>query len=225
MIQIEHVNHYYGKGRFRKQVLFDISVDIRPGEIMVMTGPSGSGKTTLLTLIGGLRSVQEGSLKVFEIELFNQNKKFLENIRRKIGFIFQSHNLLSSLTALQNVQMANILSDNSSVKESKNKAKEILKSVGLEEHLDAYPSQLSGGQKQRVAIARALVNQPKIILADEPTASLDKLNREDVLRLLYQLAKKQNCTVLFVTHDTRTLKIADRIINLEDGKVTTALEY
>ncbi|ANV87198.1 ATP-binding cassette domain-containing protein [Picosynechococcus sp. PCC 7117] len=224
MIQIKNINHYYGKGHFKKQVLFNISLDIQPGEIVLMTGPSGSGKTTLLTLIGGLRSVQEGSLKVFKTELFKQRKKSLENIRKKIGFIFQSHNLLSSLTALQNVQIANILSDVSSVQESKNQAEKILKAVGLETHLDAYPSQLSGGQKQRVAIARALVNKPKLILADEPTASLDKLNREDVLRLLHQLAKEQNCTVLFVTHDTRVLGIADRIINLEDGKITNSLE-
>lgn len=221
-IALEKVNHYYGKGSLRKQILFDISIQIQFGEIVIMTGPSGSGKTTLLNLIGGLRSLQEGSLKILEQELQGANNSFLEKIRQQIGFIFQSHNLLSSLTALQNVQMSLVLKDIPSMEIADQRAKEILESVGLGEFLHAYPAQLSGGQKQRVAIARALVNQPKIILADEPTAALDKVSGRDVVELMQQLAKQQNCTILLVTHDNRILDIADRILSLEDGRLLSS---
>ncbi|BAZ37625.1 putative phytochrome sensor protein [Calothrix sp. NIES-4101] len=180
------------------------------------------GKTTLLTLIGGLRSVQEGSLEVFGQELQGASNAFLEQVRQQMGFIFQSHNLLSSLTALENVQMALVLQDISSMKVARKIAREILEAVGLGEHIHAYPAQLSGGQKQRVAIARALVNQPKIILADEPTSALDKVSGRNIIELIQELARKQNCTILLVTHDNRILDIADRILNLEDGYLSSS---
>lgn len=222
LIKIEKVNHYFEEGKLRKQILFDITTDIYPEEIVIITGPSGSGKTTLLTLIGGLRSVQEGSLKILGEELLLANNKKLEKLRQKIGFIFQSHNLLSSLTASQNIQMSLALNSHISRAIACQKAAEILKKVGLSSKINSYPHQLSGGQKQRVAIARALVNQPKIILADEPTASLDKKSGRDVVELMQYLAKKEGCAIVLVTHDNRILDIADRIIHLEDGHLSSS---
>jgi putative ABC transport system ATP-binding protein len=217
VISISHLNHYYGRGSLRKQILFDINLNIFPGEIVIMTGPSGSGKTTLLSLIGGLRSVQEGSLKFLDEELYRANQKKLVNVRRKIGFIFQAHNLLGFLTARQNVQMAVELDDSISPSEAANKAENMLRSVGLTQRVSYYPDNLSGGQKQRIAIARALVNNPSLVLADEPTAALDRQSGRDVVEIMQRLAKEQGTSILLVTHDNRILDIADRIINMEDG--------
>lgn len=219
VILAKNINHYYGAGQLRKQILYEISTDIKFGEIIIMAGPSGSGKTTLLTLMGGLRSVQEGSLKVLGHELYKAKNIQLERLRKKIGFIFQSHNLLNSLTASQNVQMSIALHQNFSMQEAIRKSRQILESVGLGNHIDAYPNQLSGGQKQRVAIARALVSQPKLVLADEPTSALDKKTGRDVVELIQELARKQSCAILIVTHDNRIFDIADRILSLEDGRL------
>ncbi len=220
VIAIKNLNHYYGKGSLRKQILFDINLEIYPGEIVIMTGPSGSGKTTLLSLIGGLRSVQEGSLKFLGEELVGINQNKLVQMRRNIGYIFQAHNLLGFLTAKQNVQMAVELNDNISQTEAMAKSKAMLGSVGLEERVDYYPDNLSGGQKQRIAIARALVNRPPLVLADEPTAALDKQSGRDVVEIMQSLAKNQGTTILLVTHDNRILDIADRIVEMEDGLLT-----
>ncbi|MFN6462238.1 MAG: DevA family ABC transporter ATP-binding protein [Nostoc sp. DedVER02] len=220
VIAIKNLNHYYGKGSLRKQILFDINLEIYPGEIVIMTGPSGSGKTTLLSLIGGLRSVQEGSLKFLGEELFGVSQNKLVQMRRNIGYIFQAHNLLGFLTAKQNVQMAVELNDNISQIEAVAKSKAMLGSVGLEERVDYYPDNLSGGQKQRIAIARALVNRPPLVLADEPTAALDKQSGRDVVEIMQSLAKNQGTTILLVTHDNRILDIADRIVEMEDGLLT-----
>lgn len=216
VIDIQNLNHYFGKGNLRKQVLFDINLRIYVGEIVIMTGPSGSGKTTLLTLIGGLRSSQSGSLQILGEELCGASEKLLLQTRRKIGYIFQSHNLLNSLTTRENVEMSLELHDISH-HQRKEKAAEMIEAVGLENRLNYYPDNLSGGQKQRVAIARALVSNPKIVLADEPTAALDKKSGRDVVELMQKLAKQQSCTILLVTHDNRILDIADRIITMEDG--------
>jgi putative ABC transport system ATP-binding protein len=220
VIAIKNLNHYYGKGALRKQILFDINLEIYSGEIVIMTGPSGSGKTTLLSLIGGLRSVQEGSLKFLGEELVGVSQNKLVQMRRKIGYIFQAHNLLGFLTAKQNVQMAVELNNNISQTEAVAKSKAMLGSVGLEERVDYYPDNLSGGQKQRIAIARALVNRPPLVLADEPTAALDKQSGRDVVEIMQSLAKNQGTTILLVTHDNRILDIADRIIEMEDGLLT-----
>ncbi|RDH51328.1 DevA family ABC transporter ATP-binding protein [Fischerella thermalis] len=217
VISIQHINHYYGKGALRRQILFDINLEIYPGEIVLMTGPSGSGKTTLLSLIGGLRSVQEGSLKFLGKELYRASQTKLVNIRRNIGYIFQAHNLLEFLTARQNVQMAVELNKNISQKEAIAKAESILRAVGLGQRINYYPDSLSGGQKQRIAIARALVNNPALVLADEPTAALDKQSGRDVVELMQRLAKEQGTSILLVTHDNRILDIADRIVEMEDG--------
>jgi putative ABC transport system ATP-binding protein len=220
VIAIKNLNHYYGKGALRKQILFDINLEIYSGEIVIMTGPSGSGKTTLLSLIGGLRSVQEGSLKFLGEELVGVSQNKLVQMRRNIGYIFQAHNLLGFLTAKQNVQMAVELNDNISQTEAVAKSKAMLGSVGLEERVDYYPDNLSGGQKQRIAIARALVNRPPLVLADEPTAALDKQSGRDVVEIMQSLAKNQGTTILLVTHDNRILDIADRIVEMEDGLLT-----
>ena len=214
------VSHFYGRGALRKQILFDISLQVNPGEIVIMTGPSGSGKTTLLTLIGALRSTQQGSLKVFGRELGGATAAQLVGVRRGIGYIFQAHNLIDALTAKQNVLMSLALGS-ASPAEMDRRALDMLAAVGLKDHADKFPDQLSGGQKQRVAIARSLVTQPKLILADEPTASLDKQSGRDVVDLMGWLAREQGCSVLLVTHDNRILHIADRIIHLEDGRLAS----
>ncbi|MEH2068651.1 MAG: DevA family ABC transporter ATP-binding protein [Nostoc sp.] len=220
VIAIKNLNHYYGKGALRKQILFDINLEIYPGEIVIMTGPSGSGKTTLLSLIGGLRSVQEGSLKFLGEELFGVSQSKQVQMRRNIGYIFQAHNLLGFLTAKQNVQMAVELNDRISQTEAVAKSEMMLQAVGLEERINYYPDNLSGGQKQRIAIARALVNRPPLVLADEPTAALDKQSGRDVVEIMQSLAKNQGTTILLVTHDNRILDIADRIVEMEDGLLT-----
>ncbi|MBL1198904.1 MAG: ATP-binding cassette domain-containing protein [Nostoc sp. GBBB01] len=220
VICINNLNHYFGQGQLKKQVLFDINLEINSGEIVIMTGPSGSGKTTLLTLIGGLRSAQSGSLKVLEREICGASAEELTIARRNNGYIFQAHNLHNSLTALQNVKMGLELHKHLSLKEMQERSAQMLEHVGLGHRLNYYPDDLSGGQKQRVAIARALVNRPKIVLADEPTAALDSKSGRDVVNLMQTLAKEQGCTILLVTHDNRILDVADRIVKMEDGKLT-----
>ena len=222
VISINNLDHYFGAGQLRKQVLFDISLEINAGEIIIMTGPSGSGKTTLLTLCGGLRSAQSGSLKVLGTEMCGASSKQLTIERRHHGYIFQAHNLHESLTALQNVKMGLELHPEYSLQDMNDCSIEMLELVGLGERVNYYPDNLSGGQKQRVAIARALVSQPKILLADEPTAALDKQSGRDVVDLMQKLAKEQGCTILLVTHDNRILDIADGIVYLEDGKLAIA---
>lgn len=221
-IKIENLNHFYGEKELTKQVLFDINLEIKAGEIVILTGPSGSGKTTLLSLIGALRSVQNGSLQELNQELYGASEEQLVQIRRHIGYIFQAHNLLPFLTARENVQMSIELHENISKKQAIAKSEAILKEVGLGERINYYPDNLSGGQKQRVAIARALVSHPSIVLADEPTAALDKKTGRDVVNLMQILAKEQHCTILLVTHDDRILDIADRVIHMEDGRLNTA---
>lgn len=220
-IVIERVNHYFGTGALRNQILRDVSAEIAAGEIVILTGPSGSGKTTLLTLIGALRSAQEGSLRILGSELRGASGTLLQNVRRKIGFIFQAHNLLGALTASQNVRMGLGLHPEISEKEAAARTEELLGQVGIGSKSKRYPEQLSGGQKQRVAIARALVSRPRVILADEPTASLDKKSGRDVVELMHDLAKRQGCAVVMVTHDNRVLDIADRILFMEDGRLTS----
>ena len=224
IISANNVTHYYGQGQLRKRVLADISAQIMPGEIVILTGPSGSGKTTLLTLAGALRSVQEGSMQVLGQELNGATPETLVSIREEIGFIFQAHNLISALSASQNVEMGLGLDPSISRREARKRAVEMLTAVGLGERVDYSPTSLSGGQKQRVAIARALVRNPKVVLADEPTASLDRKSGREVVELLQGLARQQGCAILLVTHDNRILDIADRIMTLEDGSIKSFAE-
>jgi len=218
-ITVAGLSHYYGTGELRKQILYDITTEIGAGEIVIVTGPSGSGKTTLLTLVGALRSAQEGSLRVLGEELCAASAATLESVRKQIGYIFQSHNLIDALNARQNVEMALRLHGRRSGSELRKRAVAMLEAVGLGQRTEHYPSQLSGGQRQRVAIARALVSEPSILLADEPTASLDKQSGREVVDRIQTLAREQGAPVLLVTHDNRILDVADRIVHLEDGRL------
>jgi putative ABC transport system ATP-binding protein len=220
-IIVQGLNHSYGKGELKKQILFDVSVEIQEGEIVIVTGPSGSGKTTMLTLVGALRSAQEGSVQILGEELLNAKASTLEKVRRQIGFIFQQHNLLAALSALQNVELGIRASGRYPRSEHRDRAKNMLNAVGLGERIHHKPDQLSGGQRQRVAIARALASEPSMLLADEPTASLDKESGREVVERMKVLAKEHGTTILLVTHDNRILDIADRIVHLEDGCLTT----
>jgi putative ABC transport system ATP-binding protein len=222
-IALEEVSYSYGHGALEKQILFDIGTRIDAGQIIILTGPSGSGKTTLLTLIGALRSAQKGSVKVLGQELLNASEKALIKARRQIGYIFQSHNLLDSLTIHQNVQMALQLCGVKG-REARDRIVEVLERVGLAEHEHKFPRELSGGQKQRAGIARALVSRPQIVLADEPTASLDKQSGRDVVELIQDLAREDGSAVILVTHDSRILDVADRILHLEDGHMKSLSE-
>lgn len=223
-ISVQNLDHFFGSGRLKKQALFDITLEIKTGEIVIMTGPSGSGKTTLLTLIGGLRAAQSGSLNVVGHEITGASERQLVQARRDNGYIFQAHNLHGSLTAVENVQMGLEVRGVLAKSERYRQATEMLAQVGLGDRVNYYPADLSGGQKQRVAIARALVSKPKIVLADEPTAALDSKSGRDVVDIMHDLAKQQGCTILLVTHDNRILDIADRIVYMEDGRLATQPE-
>ncbi len=222
-ISLGNVSYFFGRGQLRKQILHDISADIDSGEIVILTGPSGSGKTTLLSLIGALRSAQEGRLRVLGQELNNSTEQLRVHVRRQIGYIFQQHNLLDCLSIQKNVRMALQLQGVFGA-EADNRAREVLDRVGLAEHVHKKPSELSGGQKQRAGIARALVNRPGIVLADEPTASLDRQSGRDVVELIESLAREDGAAVVLVTHDNRILDVADRILHLEDGRLKTLTE-
>lgn len=223
-IELQEVSYFYGRGSLRKQILHQISLEISAGEIVILTGPSGSGKTTLLSLMGALRSSQEGSVQLLGQELLGCSEKQRVEVRRQIGYIFQQHNLLESLTVAQNVQMALELSPGKKRRDWPQRIENVLAEVGMAEHIDKLPSQLSGGQKQRIGIARALVNHPRVILADEPTASLDKQSGRDVVELIRRLAREDGAAVILVTHDNRILDIADRILHLEDGCIKSLVD-
>ncbi|MBD2653896.1 ATP-binding cassette domain-containing protein [Synechocystis sp. FACHB-383] len=216
---VSNLNHYYGHRQLRQQVLFDINLVIHEGEIVLLTGESGSGKTTLLSLIGALRSITEGNVLVLNRQLYRANEARLVDVRRRVGYIFQSHNLLQFMTALQNVRMSAELLKEPHLGPATERAHRILDAVGLKSRKDYYPHELSGGQKQRVAIARALVNSPKLILADEPTASLDSKTGREIINLIQLLAHEQGSAVLLVTHDNRIFDIAHRILSMEDGRL------
>jgi putative ABC transport system ATP-binding protein len=215
----EGLSHHYGQGRLRRQVLFDLSLKVGQGEIVILTGPSGSGKTTLLSLCGGLRTVQKGQLTILDNDISRASEKELYQVRRRMGFIFQAHNLHRSLSAVQNVAMGLEVRQPLSRQERERHALLMLEHIGMADHGHKYPEELSGGQKQRVAIARALVHQPKLVLADEPTAALDKHTGREVVDLMSTLAHEHGTTIILVTHDNRILDVADRILNMEDGRL------
>jgi putative ABC transport system ATP-binding protein len=217
LVQARDVRHAFGEGDLRKEVLHGISCDIHSREIVIITGPSGSGKTTFLTLIGALRGLQTGSVSLLGRELRGAKPEVLVEARRAVGFIFQQHNLLPAFTARENVQLALAVDPALSPAECRARAMELLSAVGMSEHLSKRPAQLSGGQRQRVAIARALVRRPRVILADEPTASLDRVTGREIVDLLQRLAREDDCALILITHDQRILSIADRLLHLEDG--------
>ncbi len=220
VVSAESVSHDFGSADLPMPVLFNVYFHLEPGEIVLMTGPSGSGKTTLLTLIGALRSLQSGNLKVLGRQLKGLDEQGRVEIRRRLGFIFQAHNLFESLTALQNVRLALELHGGTR-QEVERRAKEMLGAVGLGDRMGHKPEALSGGQRQRVAVARALAHRPGLILADEPTAALDAETGRQVIELLQQLAHEQKTSTLLVTHDNRILDVADRIVNMVDGRIVS----
>ncbi len=217
VIEVDRLNFSFGRGVLTQSVLKNITISIHQGEIVLITGPSGSGKTTFLTIIGGLRQAFYGSVIVLNQQLINSNEQTKIKVRQQIGYIFQQHNLLKSLTALQNVSMTLEMHNAMTERQRLDRAAEMLEAVGLGNRLDYKPEQLSGGQRQRVSIARALVGKPKIVLADEPTASLDKQSGYEAVSILKRLAKESQTTILLVTHDYRILDVADRVVELEDG--------
>jgi len=218
-VSVKNLNHWFGDGEARKQAIFDVNLNIRSGSLTVLMGPSGSGKTTLLTLMACLRNVQAGSVKLLGHELNGANSATRIALRLHLGFIFQAHNLHESLTAQQNVEVGLQVSGHGNRQQQARAATHMLELVGLGERSHYLPANLSGGQKQRVAIARALVSNPGVIFADEPTAALDRESGLRVVKMLKALGESRQTTTLMVTHDNRTLELADRIIVLEDGRI------
>ena len=219
-VQLSGLGFAFGEGALRRSVLRDLSLTVAAGEVVLLTGPSGSGKTTLLTLIGALRAMQEGSCQVLGQELRGAPESARVALRQRIGFIFQNHNLLGFLTARQNVAMSLELHPRFADETARlAEADRMLERVGMEEYSEVVPAKLSGGQRQRVAVARALVSGPGLILADEPTAALDRQSGHDVVQLMRDLAKASGMPILLVTHDPRILDVADRIVAMEDGRI------
>ncbi len=218
-IAVTGLNHWFGAGEASKQALFDVNLKVVRGSLTVLMGPSGSGKTTLLTLMGCLRDVQDGSVTLLGDELNGASQTLNEQLRRRLGFIFQAHNLHSSLTALQNVLMGLQVHGLSDRRTQQDAARHVLTLLGLADRMEYLPANLSGGQKQRVAVARALVGNPDVIFADEPTAALDSESGMTVVRILKKLGQMRGTTTVMVTHDNRILEMADRIVTLEDGRI------
>jgi len=219
-VRVDALDHFYGEGESRNQVLFDNRIDVPPGQLVVMTGPSGAGKTTLLTLIGALRSVQGGSIKILGRDLSRLPARELVAVRRDIGFVFQMHNLFDALTAYENVKMAMQLG-HERPDAMRRRGTEILERLGLGHRIDYKPRMLSGGERQRVAIARALVNGPRLVLADEPTAALDRESAKKVIDLLKATTIEHDAAVIMVTHDYRIIESADRLVHMVDGRIVS----
>lgn len=215
IIEIKGLKKSYDNGKIK--ALNGIDLEIKKGEFVSIIGPSGSGKSTLLNMIGALDTAGEGSINVAGIDL-TQTKDLSTFRSQKIGFVFQLHNLIPNLTVLENVQIP-MLETSISSKAMEERALELLKSVDLEDRVNQKPTKLSGGERQRVAIARALVNHPSIVLADEPTGALDSKTGDIILDLLKNLHKKENVTLVMVTHEPYVANMADRIITVRDGKI------
>ncbi|WP_414469877.1 ABC transporter ATP-binding protein [Methanobacterium sp. ACI-7] len=215
VIEIKDLKKSYDKGKIK--ALTGINLEVKKGEFVSIIGPSGSGKSTLLNMIGALDKGNEGSIIVAGIDLM-QKKDLSEFRSKEIGFVFQLHNLIPNLSVLENVQIP-MLETSSSGKEMEERAMELLKAVELEDKINQRPPKLSGGERQRVAIARALVNNPSIILADEPTGALDSKTGDIILNLLKNLHKKENVTLVMVTHEPYVANMADKIITVLDGKI------
>lgn len=221
-IAVSGLNHWFGQGEARKQALYDIDAEIERGRLTVLVGASGSGKTTLLTLMGCLRRVESGSIRLLGQELAGADESQLIAMRRRLGFIFQAHNLHESLTAMQNVRLGLEVHGAAAMRDWQRAASHMLGLLGLSDRLDYLPANLSGGQKQRVAIGRALVGNPDIVFADEPTAALDKASALNVVMLLKELGRLRGTTTVMVTHDAKILDLADHVLAIDEGRLVRA---
>ncbi|MGE5577495.1 MAG: ABC transporter ATP-binding protein [Syntrophothermus sp.] len=220
VLELKDITKNYKNGNLEVPALRGIDLVIEQGEFTAIAGPSGSGKTTLLNLVGCLDRPTSGSIRLSERELSDLDKNELAHIRRhEIGFIFQSYNLIPVLTAFENVEMPLRLLGGLSEREIKQRVESLLAEVGLEGLENRKPVDLSGGQQQRVAIARALIKEPKLVLADEPTANLDSENGEAILHLMRDMNEKKGVTFIFSTHDPRVIRHARRLIEVRDGRV------
>lgn len=215
IIEIHDLKKSYDGGKIK--ALNGLNLEVKRGEFLSIMGPSGSGKSTLLNMIGALDVADEGTIQVAGIDLM-KTKELSQFRSQEIGFVFQMHNLIPNLTVQENVEIPMYGTDLSSSK-MRERAMELLKAVNLEDKADQTPTKLSGGQRQRVAIARALVNRPSIILADEPTGSLDSKTGDVILKLLSDLHEKENVTLVMVTHEPYVGNMAERIVNVLDGKI------
>ena len=219
IISIRDLHHTYGHGDSRMEVLRGIEGEFAPGQITLLMGPSGAGKTTLLKLLAGLRRIQRGAVEIAGVAVAQARPAELVDLRRRIGFIFQAHHLIASLTLEQNVMMPLSFVPGFNGRRARDAARAMLASVGLAGHERKRPAELSGGMKQRAAVARALIHQPELILADEPTASLDSATGQAIVNLLARLARDSGVSIVMVTHDERITAIADRLYHIEDGQM------
>ena len=221
LLELKKVKKIYQQGKIEVPALRGVDLEVEEGEFTTIFGPSGSGKTTLLNMIGCLDTPTEGEIRLNDKQVSDLSKKALAMIRRfNIGFVFQSYNLIPVLTAYENVEFAIRLTDHTSESQMKEKVLKMLEEVGLKGLESRRPNELSGGEKQRVAIARALVKEPKLILADEPTANLDSENAAGVVDIMRKMNKELNTTFIFSTHDPMVMKYANRFINLKDGMIS-----
>jgi len=218
LISMKSITRFYGKNENRVNALRSINLSINAGELVAIVGRSGSGKTTLLNILGCLDSPDSGEYLIDKIDTSKLKPRELANIRnKKFGFIVQNFALLDDYTVYENIKIPLDYS-NTKIKNKKQKIKEILKTLGIEDKLNKYPTELSGGQCQRVSIARALINNPEIILADEPTGALDREMGQQVIDIFKEI-NKENKTIIIVTHDTNIAAQCDRIITIEDGSI------
>lgn len=220
VVDTTNVSKIFGSGHTAVKAIDDVSLSVEAGDIVLIMGPSGSGKTTLISIMGTLMRASEGQVLLQGKDVAGLSKKDLAELRlRELGFVFQAFNLLSALPAVENVMIPGKLAGMSS-KEARAKAVALLEKLHLSKRLQSLPKDLSGGEKQRVAVARALMNNPKLILADEPTANLDSKTGHEVMQLLCQTACAEERAVIIVSHDTRLRDIAKRVITIQDGRLT-----
>lgn len=214
-ISFSHVRKDYKMGEVIIQALNDVNFEIEKGELTVILGSSGAGKTTALNILGGMDTATDGNVLVDGVDLTACNKKALTRYRREdIGFVFQFYNLVPNLTALENVELAAQICKDSL------DAASVLEKVGLKDRMSNFPAQLSGGEQQRVAIARAIAKNPKLLLCDEPTGALDYATGKQILQLLQDTCRRENMTVLIITHNSALAPMADKVIRFKSGKVT-----
>jgi len=215
MIQVQEITKNFGN----LQVLKGVNFQVQKGEIVAIVGPSGAGKTTLLQIMGTLDRPNSGNIRMDNVDLFTLSQKQLATFRNKnIGFVFQFHQLLPEFSALENVMLPALIAKRN-YKEAENEAKELLHFLNLPDRMEHKPNELSGGEKQRVAVARSLINKPAVILADEPSGSLDSKNKEELHRLFFDVRDRFNLTIVIVTHDKELSALSDRIITMNDGVV------